>query len=120
MNGPLPQPAPPSGSSDSRATKAHRNWFGVASVILGVIALPTSLLLFGGVFGLAALATGIVARGRVRHGKAGSPALATVGIALGAVSIIASVAALIFLYWVGEQQMLHYHQCFVDGAWRHC
>lgn len=120
MNEPVPQPATPSGSSDSRATKAHRNGFGVASVILGVIALPTSLLVFGVVFGLAALATGIVARVRVTRDKAGNRAVAEVGIVLGAVSIIASVAALIFLYWVGEQQMLHYHQCFVNGMWRHC
>jgi hypothetical protein len=64
--------------------------------------------------------TGIVARLRVTHGKTGSPAVAVVGIVLGAVSIIAGLTALFIYLWLSDQSMIHYHQCFVNGVWTHC
>jgi hypothetical protein len=118
MSREAPKPATTSPSSDLRATKRH--WLEIVSVVLGVIGLITSWLLFGIVFGIAAVVTGIVARSRVARGKAGSPAVAVVGIVLGALATIAGIAAFWIYESLSHEQMAHYHQCLEDGAWTHC
>jgi len=114
----VPEPAATLGSTDSRATNRH--WLDIASVILGCIGLITSWLLVGIVFGIAAVVTGIVARARATRGKAGSPAVAVVGIVLGALAIIAWLALFGISLWLNHEQMIHYHQCLENGAWTHC
>src|ERR1700739_5034675 len=68
---------------------APRNQVGVASLILGVVALITCWLLIGVPFGIAAVITGDTARRRVQRGEANNPRTAIAGIALGAVAIAA-------------------------------
>jgi hypothetical protein len=80
----------------------------------------TCWLLYGIVFGIAAVVTGIVARARVTRGKADSPSGAVVGIVLGALSIIAWLTLFGIYLWLRHEQMVHYHQCFENGAWTHC
>jgi hypothetical protein len=66
---------------------------GVASVLLGVVALVTSWVVVGIGFGVAAVVTGFVARARVKRGEASTSGAATAGIVLGVVSIVVGLAA---------------------------
>jgi hypothetical protein len=95
---------------------------GVASVLLGAIALITSWLVIGMVFGVAAVITGLVARKRVQRAHTGDNKPATAGIALGAVSIVVGLVAVGYYYWLGAHQLDYYHQCFIiiNGTYRHC
>jgi Domain of unknown function (DUF4190) len=71
-----------------------RNQFGVASFLLGLVGLMTCWLLIGTFFGIAAVVTGDIARGRVKRGEANNPRTALAGIALGAVAIVAGLVAI--------------------------
>jgi hypothetical protein len=113
----MSQPAPKPGADSSDPVR--HNWFGVASVILGVVGLLTSWTVGLGIgFGIAALGTGLVAR--IRRGETRQAPIAVVGIALGGVSIMLGIAAFFFWHWLSNGQMIHYHQCVVNGAWQHC
>jgi hypothetical protein len=70
---------------------------GKASLILGAVAFFTSWLIVGAVFGVAAVATGVTARGRAA-GVAKRPATARVGIAFGLVSIVFGVGVLAAMF----------------------
>ena len=74
--------------------------FGVASLLLGVVALVTSVLVIGIGFGVAAVVIGFKARASVQRGEASHAGSATVGIVLGVVSIVAGLAAVGY-YWLG-------------------
>ncbi len=76
-----------------------RNEFGVASLILGLVALITCWLLVGVPFGIAAVITGDIARRRVQRGVANNPRIATAGIVLGLVAIIAGLTAIGYYSW---------------------
>jgi hypothetical protein len=80
-----------------------QNQFGVASVILGVIALMTCWLMVGVPFGIAAVITGDLGRGRVKRGTANNPRTAITGIVLGAVAIAAGLAAIGYWAWKDTQ-----------------
>jgi ABC-type phosphate transport system permease subunit len=82
---------------------APRNEFGVASVILGVVALMTCWLLIGVPFGIAAVITGDIARRRAQRGTANNPRVAAAGIALGAVAIVAGIVAIGYYAWLDAQ-----------------
>ena len=73
---------------------APRNEIGVASLILGLVALLTCWLLIGVPFGIAAVMTGDVARRRVQRGEADNPRIAMAGMVLGAVAIAAGLVAI--------------------------
>ena len=71
-----------------------RNEVGVASLLVGIVALITCWLLIGVPFGIAAVITGDVARRRVQRGEANNPRIALAGMVLGAVAIVAGGAPL--------------------------
>jgi ABC-type Fe3+-siderophore transport system permease subunit len=77
-----------------RQSDPPRNEFGVASVLLGVVGLITCWLLIGTFFGVAAVVTGDIARGRVKRGEANNPRTALAGMAIGAVAIAAGLTAI--------------------------
>jgi Domain of unknown function (DUF4190) len=79
---------------------APRNEFGVAALILGLVALMTCWLLIGVPFGIAAVITGDIARRRVQRGQANNPRTATAGVVLGAVAIAAGLAAIGYYAWL--------------------
>jgi ABC-type phosphate transport system permease subunit len=83
---------------------APRNEFGVASVLLGVVALMTCWLMIGVPFGIAAVIAGDTARRRVRRGVASNPRTAMAGIALGAVAIAAGLVAIGYYAWLDSQK----------------
>lgn len=86
-------------------------------MLLGAIALITSWLVIGMVFGVAAVIAGLVARKRAQT-DGNKPA--TAGIALGMMSIAAGLVAVGYYYWLSAHQLDHYHECFINGTYRHC
>jgi len=94
-------PAPPTPYWDpAAAPMTPRNGLGVAALIVGVCALIGSFSIAGGiVLGIVAVILGFVGRGRVKRGEATNGGVATAGIVLGVLGII---AGLIFVaIWVG-------------------
>jgi hypothetical protein len=94
----MTRPVPRRETSD-----APRNEFGVASLILGLVALMTCWLLIGVPFGIAAIITGDLGRGRVKRGEANNPRTAVAGIVLGAVAIAAGLVAIGYWAWLDSQ-----------------
>jgi hypothetical protein len=93
---------------------APRNQFGVASLVLGVAALITCWLLIGVPLGIAAVVTGDIGRRRVERGEADNPWLAKVGIALGAIAIVAGLVAVGYYAWLDSQQEVPARKCPVN------
>ncbi len=87
---------------------APRNEFGVASLILGLVGLITCWLLIGVPFGIAAVITGDIGRGRVKRGQANNPRVATAGIVLGAVAIVAGLVAIGYYASIHTDQPDHH------------
>jgi len=86
---------------------APHNQVGVASLILGIVALITCWLLIGVPFGIAAVLTGDSARRRVARGEANNPRTAMAGIVLGAVAIVAGLIAIGYYSWLDAQTPDH-------------
>jgi hypothetical protein len=98
------QPVP-----DPKAPDAPRNEFGVASVILGLVALITCWLMIGVPFGVAAVVTGDIGRGRVKRGEANNLRAAMAGIVLGAVAIVAGLVAIGYYASLDTGPPEHHH-----------
>lgn len=72
---------------------APRNGLGVAALVLGILALLTSITIVGGiVLGLIALILGVLGRGRAKRREANNGGMALAGIILGVLGIVLSVA----------------------------
>lgn len=82
---------------------APRNQFGIASLVLGAVALATCWLLLGVPLGIAAVVTGDIARRRVQRGEANNPRTAVAGIVLGAIAIAAGLVAIGYYAWLDAQ-----------------
>ena len=81
----------------ARADAAPRNGLGTAALVLGILALVTSLTVIGGVaLGIVAIVFGIIGRGRARRGEATNNGSATAGLALGAIALLLSIALVVF------------------------
>jgi hypothetical protein len=77
-------PPPPAGP---------RNGFGIASLVLAIIALVTVWSGFGGIIlGLVAVVVGFLGRGRVKRGEANNGGVAIAGIVLGALAVVVGSA----------------------------
>ncbi len=86
---------------------APRSQVGVASLILGVVALITCRLLIGVPLGIAALLTGDIARRRVKRGEANNPRIAMAGMVLGVIAILAGLVAIGYYSWLDAQTPDH-------------
>ncbi len=91
-----------------RDPDAPRNEVGVASLILGLVALISCWLLIGVAFGIAAVITGDIGRGRAKRGEANNPRVATAGMVLGGVAIVAGLAAIGYWASVGADSPDHH------------
>ncbi len=80
-----------------------RNQIGVASLILGLVALGTCWLLIGVPLGIAAVVTGDLGRRRVTRGQANNPRTAWAGIVVGALAILAGLVAIGYYSWLDAQ-----------------
>jgi chromate transport protein ChrA len=75
------------------------NGFGVASLVIGLVALLASLTVVGGfVLGVLAAILGLIARAQVRHGQASNGDVAMTGVVLGVLAVLASM--IIAIFWV--------------------
>lgn len=90
-----------------------RNGFGVASLVLGVIGLVTSLFVLGIVPGVLAIVFGALGRGRAARREASNGGMAVAGIVLGVLAVIASIVFIAVYVYV------HKHCVDVDGH-LHC
>lgn len=73
------------------------NGLGIAALVIGVVALPFSLLVVGGLFGVLAIILGFVGRGRVKRGEADNPGVALAGILTGLLAVLISVVLVLVL-----------------------
>ena len=83
-----------------------RNGLGVASLVVGILALLASLTVVGGLtLGVLAAILGVLARAQFRHGRASNGDVAMTGVVLG---VLAIVASLIFaLFWVVPEWIIN-------------
>jgi Domain of unknown function (DUF4190) len=84
----------------THAPSAPRNGLGIASLVLGLIALITSVLMVGLLFGTFAVVLGSFARDSVIRGEATNRRTAIAAMVLGVVAIIISLVALAFRIWL--------------------
>ncbi|OBG96155.1 DUF4190 domain-containing protein [Mycobacterium sp. E3251] len=77
-----------------------RNEMGVASLLVGLVALLTCWMLIGVPFGVAAVITGDIARRRVQRGEANNLRIALAGMALGGLSIAAGLVVIGYYAWL--------------------
>jgi hypothetical protein len=69
-----------------------RNGFGVAALVLGVLALLLSWTIIGGVvFGILALIFGVLGRGRASRGEATNGGLSVAGAVLGVIGVLIAI-----------------------------
>jgi hypothetical protein len=88
----------PPGPHQAPASKPS-NAFGVASLVIGLVALVASVTVVGGVMlGILAAMLGLIARAQVKHGQASNGDVAITGVVLGVLAIVASMIVAIF--WV--------------------
>jgi Domain of unknown function (DUF4190) len=99
---------------------APRNQFGVASLILGAVALASCWLLIGVPLGIAAVVTGDIARGRITRGEANNPRVAIAGMVLGAVAIAAGLAAVAYYAWLDSKDPDWFQRCLDNPATNNC
>jgi hypothetical protein len=90
-----------------------RNGLGIASLVIGVVALLTVWSFFGGVIlGIVAASMGLAARGRVKRGEATNGGVAIAGIVLGSVAAIIELLviaiAAVFMLTLGSPE---YQRC---------
>jgi hypothetical protein len=93
-------------------TPPPQNGLGVAALVLGILALLSSFTVFGGIgLGIIAVILGIVGRGRVQRGQANNRGVATSGIVLGALGVVASVvfiaAGVAIFSWFGGNDLVN-------------
>ena len=73
-----------------------RNGMGVAALVLGILAIVTSITVIGGILlGIVAIVLGVVGRGRANRGEANNRGVATAGIVTGAIGALLSIALIV-------------------------
>jgi hypothetical protein len=78
------------------ASTTARNGLGIAALVLGILALITSVSLAGLLFGSFAVVLGIPALDAVRRGEATNRRTTIAGVVLGVVAIVIGLIALAF------------------------
>jgi hypothetical protein len=78
----------------------RRNGLGTGALVLGILALITSVLLVGLLFGSLTVALGLAAWDRVARDEATNRKTTITAMVLGVVAIIISLAALAFRIWL--------------------
>ena len=92
-----PAPPQPYAGYGAPLAAAPKNGLGIAALIAGLLALPAAFTIFGGfVLGAVAIILGIMGYRRAKSGEATNGGMATGGMVLGALGIIASIALLAF------------------------
>jgi len=93
--GGYPPPPPHVYPGYSPATATPRNGLGIAALVVGILAVVSSLSVAGGILlGVVAVILGFAGRGRVKKGEANNGGVALAGIILGLLGIVAGLASI--------------------------
>lgn len=111
---PTPQPyAQPYGAPYVQAG-AKKNGMGVASLVLGILAVLSGFLVVGGLLGILAIVFGVVGRGRAKRGEADNGGLAIAGIVLGIIGTL--IAGAVLAYAISHREEISdYSNCILDA-----
>ncbi len=106
---PMPSPDPsynPGHSAADGYEAPPRNGLSIAALVLGILALITSVTVFGGgvLLGIIAIVLGFVGRSRAKKGHATNGGVALAGIITGAIGLVLSMV----LVLVGAALFLGY------------
>ena len=95
-----------------------RNGFGIAALILGLLALLLSWTIIGGiVLGLLALIFGVLGRARVKRGEATNGGLSVAGIVLGIIGLLIAIGIVVFgVSILNSPAGQDYQQCIEQSA----
>ncbi|MDH6226565.1 MULTISPECIES: DUF4190 domain-containing protein [Streptomyces] len=90
-------PAPPA------APQQPKNGLGTAALVLGIIGVVLAFFYVGGLLGLLALIFGIIGLGKVKKGEATNKGVALTGLILGVVSMVITIAMVIFTVFLVDK-----------------
>ncbi len=95
-----------------------RNGFGIAALVLGLLALVLCWTIIGGiVLGLLALVFGLLGRARVKRGQATNGGLAVAGIVLGIIGLLISIGIVAFgVSILNSPAGQSYQQCIEESG----
>lgn len=118
-------PPPPSYFGFPPTPIAPKNGLGVASMVVGIVAVVASWTVVGGLgLGAVAAVIGLVARARVKRGEATNGAAALVGTLLGIAAAALSAVLLAIFIVVNQTGMLNedYQHCLGEhnGMAQYC
>ncbi|MGV9558281.1 DUF4190 domain-containing protein [Streptomyces sp. NPDC003401] len=106
--GPYGPPGPPYGTAPG-----PRNGFGIAALVLGVVAVVSFWTVVGGiVLGLLAVVFGVLGRRRARRGVATNGVMAVIGAVTGALGLIgSSVVLALGVSLLNSDEFQNYSDC---------
>jgi heme/copper-type cytochrome/quinol oxidase subunit 2 len=95
-----------------------RNGFGIAALVLGLLALVLSWTIIGGiVLGLLALIFGLLGRARARRGEATNGGLSLAGIVLGVIGLLIAIGIVAFgVSILNSPAGQNYQQCIEESG----
>jgi hypothetical protein len=74
-----------------------RNGFGIAALVLGLLAVLLSwTIIGGGVFGILALVFGLLGRARAKRGEATNGGISVTGVILGLIGLLIAIGLIVF------------------------
>ncbi|MGH3607095.1 MAG: DUF4190 domain-containing protein, partial [Pseudonocardiaceae bacterium] len=102
------------GRGDGTPPGQPRNGFGVAALVLGILALVLSWTVLGGiVFGILALIFGLLGRGRAKRGEATNGGLSLAGVVLGIIGLLIAIGLILLINSPAGRE---YQQCLEQSA----
>jgi hypothetical protein len=106
---PTPAPAYSGSATTGQPRTGHRNGIGIAALVVGILALVSSVTVVGGiVLGILAICFGAIGRGRARRGEASNEGVALAGLVIGALGLALSVV----LVAAGASLFFHHKKQF--------
>lgn len=77
--------------------RSTENGLGNASLLIGIVSIPLGIVLIGGGLGLFAVILGMIARAKVKLGRADNPGVALAGIICGSAGMAIAAAVLLWV-----------------------
>jgi hypothetical protein len=95
-----------------------RNGFGIAALVLGVLAFLLSWTVIGGILlGILALIFGLLGRARAKRGEATNSGLSVAGIVLGIVGMLIAIGlGALMLFFFNSPAARSYQQCLQQSG----